>query len=91
MAHILIKGDGTPHQGQLRRNIDTLQNWLNDTQRLKGVMDAAKGEANDWTAVATLLGLKDAATAQAVYALFDGVASLVDKKSPITNYITQLG
>jgi hypothetical protein len=87
-SHILITGSATQHQGQLRGNIDALQRWFDDAQRLKAVMDkAASGE--DWEALGTLLGLK-ADQAQYVYNLLSAVVAEVNKTA-IIQYLAELG
>ncbi len=66
-AHIEVNGTQTRHNGQLRAHIDAIQRVVDESDRLKAMMDqAAAGQ--DWASLATLLGVP-AADAEALYNL----------------------
>lgn len=70
-AHIEIVGNETRSAGQLRRFIDSLQNIVDDVDKLKAVYDQAALGA-DWDGLAVLLGTT-AANAEAIYNLIGSV------------------
>lgn len=72
-AHIKINGTGSMHNVQLRHFVDSLQDVVEDSSRLKAVFDqAALGE--DWDALGLLLDVTPT-DAQTIYNLLGSVVT----------------
>lgn len=88
-THILISGTATPHNAQLRQHINTLQQLVEENNRLKAIFDQASS-GQDWAGLGVLLGISTE-NAEIVYNLFVGMKQEIDADLSIPQYLSRLG
>lgn len=89
MAHIEV-GQETRLGGQLRQHIDAVQRVVEESVRLKAVMDAAGADSN-WTGLRAAFGFASDSEAQTVYNLMTDASTTLSGKASITQLLSILG
>ena len=89
MAHIEVGGQ-TRLGNQLRQHIDSVQRVVDESVRLKAVMDAAGADSN-WTGLRAAFGLSSDAEAQTVYNLMTAASTTLSGKVSISQLLSILG